>query len=602
MLVFLFFQMSYFNRFLPIQDGWFIEYAKQISDGKIIYKDFHVFVQPIYVFIFSWVADLFGNTFIVFRYYGLVERALLIGVTYLIFSQITNAYRAVFLVLLGMFLFVTNTADVIYSYYQLVAVFVFASAYCFILYYRNGSITAIVFAGIFSGLAFLTKQSTGILVPVALLLTIGTLKYSKIDQPHGALIQILLYMGGFIIPIVITIGYIWHLGLWVDYWEQVFGGASSKGKLSNVLFGFMGHLLKFQGLLKTLLFFALFYGLHRFSLRRAISTTKSSYLLEREKNWSFLGLALLVIAALTPWFINYPQGFSKLNSVYTSVSYLDLGFFELENILAYVCFYFNAALVAYYFYRAVTRVLNQEDLPIAIISVASFAFMYAHGLSGFIEPHAIIISAGLLFGWLLSTKIPFNLLKNAAVYLLIIFIISMCAFGKASWMYSWWGWDERIAWTASKQPNSSLLKGFRLNEDKVEIIDGITKSIQQNSNEGDPIYIFPHMPMFYLLANRPHKTFSAVHYFDVCSDALAISDAKIVASTKPKVILYMDLPESVWSFNEKTYRGGARSGQREIKELIERLKANGEYKAVQSYITSGYGYKIEVLVKSGDLH
>jgi hypothetical protein len=263
-----------------------------------------------------------------------------------------------------------------------------------------------------------------------------------------------------------------------------------------------------------------------------------------------------------------------------------------------VCFYFNALLVAYYFYRAITKTIRSDEMSITIISVASFAFMWGHGLSGFIEPHATIISVGLLFGWLLSTKVLFNSFKNATIYIFIIFIICMCAFGKAAWMYSWWGWDESIAWTATQQPNNPLLKGFRLNADKAEIIDGITNAIQKNSNEGDPIYIFPHMPMFYLLANRPHETLSAVHYFDVCSDKLAISDAKIIAKTKPKVIVLMEFPDSVWKLHEDIFRGGMRSGQRNIKELIEHFKSVGDYSVVQSYTTSGYDYKIEVMVKN----
>ena len=592
-VVFFIFQLFYFNRFLPIQDGWFIEYAKQISSGKVIYKDFQVFVQPIYVFIFSWVSDFFGNSFITFRYYGLFERTVLIGVIYLLFSQIANAFRSAFLVLLGMFLFVTCTADVIYSYYQLVAIFVFLSAYFVILSFRKKSHKALILAGLFSGLAFLTKQSTGTLVPVALILTIGTLSFTKISELKSLITPILLFICGFVLPIIIMIIYIWHLGALDYYFDQVFGAAASKGKLSHALFSFWAYLLNLQQFFQMGLFFMLVYGLHRFWLMQSFSTSRISTFLERGKlNWSFIGLVFLVAASLTPWFVSYPESFSNLNFIYTSVN-----FFVMENMFAYACIYFNGVLVIYYFHRVVTKTISLNEISLAIISVTSFAFMWGHGLSGFIEPHATLISSGLLFGWLLSTEVPFNILKNAMVYVLIIFIIVMCSFSKASWMYSWWGWDDRISWTASRQPNSPLLKGFYLNDDKAEIIDGITKAIQDNSDEGDAIFTFPHMPMFYLLGNRPHDTFSAVHYFDVCSDELAKSDAKIVASTKPKVILYMDIPESGWKFNEDTYRGGARSGQREIKELIEGFKRSGEYKTVRSYTTSGYGYKIEVLVK-----
>jgi hypothetical protein len=588
------FQLFYFNRFLPIQDGWFIEYAKQISSGKLIYKDFQVFVQPVYVFIFSWISDLFGNNFIVFRFYGLFERALLIGVTYLLFAQITNAYRAAFLTLLGLFLFITNTADVIYSYYQLVAVFVFTSAYFLILYYRNDSLKMLLLAGIFSGLAFITKQSTGTLVPVALLLTIVTLRFSYITQPKNKLFTtVLFFICGFVIPVLVMLGYIYHLGVLNYYWDQVFASTNSKGKLSHILFSFWGNLLSIKQFFSVSLFFILFYILNKVYLERYKSSIRlPSFVESNKKIFVSLGLTFLVMATLIPWIISYRHNFNKLNFIYTSIN-----FFSIANMLAYVCIYLNALLVVYYFRKAMTKTLRSDELSITIISVTSFAFMWGHGLSGFIEPHATIVSAGLMFLLLLNTNIKFNNIKNATIYILIIFIICMCAFGKAAWMYSWWGWDERSAWTANNESVNPLLKGFKLNDDKVEIIDGITKLIQENSNEGESIYIFPHMPMFYLLANRPHKTFSAVHYFDVCSDALAKSDANIVVNTKPKVIVYMEFPEKIWSLHEKIFRDGKRSSQRDFKEFIERVKNDGEYKVVETYITSGYGYNIEILVK-----
>ncbi len=125
----------------------------------------------------------------------------------------------------------------------------------------------------------------------------------------------------------------------------------------------------------------------------------------------------------------------------------------------------------------------------------------------------------------------------------------------------------------------------------------MTKAIRQYSGEDEVISTFPHMPLFYLLADRKRETFSAVHYFDVCSDALAISDARIIGRIKPKVIVVMYFPESAWRFHEDIFRGGQRSGQRDLMDLIDRFKNDGEYKSVRRYSTSGNNYDIEVLVK-----
>ena len=587
------FQLLYFNRFLPIQEGWFIEYARQIQLGKIIYKDFHVFTPPIYPFLFGWISDQFGYSVIVFRYYGLVERGLLVAIVYLIFSQFVSPNRATMLSLIGLFIYTSNTNDVIYSYYQLVAVFAFASAYSLILYYKNGNNLAVILAGMFSGLAFLTKQSTGVLVPTTLLLLMVALGHSRVLPGKKTIASLLQFVAGLLIPIALVLAYLLYLNALGGYWDQVFRGAGSKGGLLHILFGFWGHMLSPEQMFFVGVFFLSMYALSVKSERITMMVPRlSRWIVEMKVHWLILGIMLSVFIVTTPFLMKYPDLYSKVNAIYIKYS-----FFHYKLKLVFVVFFFTAGLVSYYFYKAIVKTMTAQEVPIAIISVCSFAFMYSHGFSGLIEPHAAIIGAGLLFGWLLKIDLPLNQLKNALVYSLMIVIVGLAGFEKLSWMYSWWGWDERNVWDAKYEPETPLLKGFYLNRDKVEILDGVTKAIRQYSGDDDSIYTFPHMPLFYLLADRKHDTFSAVHYFDVCSDALAISDAKIIRSIKPKVIVIMYFPESAWKQHEDIFRGGRRSGQRDIMELVDRFKNSGEYKSVLRYSTSGYNYEIEVLAK-----
>jgi hypothetical protein len=587
------FQLIYFNRFLPIQEAWFVEYANQVNSGKIIYKDFHVFIQPIYVFIFSFIQDNFGGEIINFRYYGLFERTFLIGILYLLVSLFTTLYRTIFLTLLVFYLFNSNTADVIYSYYQLTTLFALSSAFLLILFYKSGNLRLVLLSGLLSGLAFMTKQSTGLLVSVALLITIAVISYSDLfkDQKYSKIT--IFFILGFLLPIVLILFYLMTLGALEPYLTQVWGGATSKGSYLSILFGFWGNMLSPQEMILTAFVFIVIYFFSQDKWEHFGSNFKlCDYFYRHSEYWKALGLICLSFAAMTPFFIEYLKNFQDLNKIYTYVN-----FFQNSYKLVYVAFFFNAFIVLYYLYKAIIRNVSPQDLPISIIAVTSFAIMYGHGLSGFIEPHAAIISVAMMFAWLLKIKTPLYKFKNGLLYMTIIFIVAMTSFQKGAWMYSWWGWDERLVWSAEHKSNSPLLKGFLLNKDKVEILDGITKTIIENTDSNDAIYTFPHMPLFYLLSDRRRDTFSAVHYFDVCSDDMARSDAKIIELTRPKVIVVMNFPESAWVLHESIFRDGKRSGQREIKELIEHYKSDGIYKSVREDTTSGYNYKIEVLVR-----
>ena len=104
----------------------------------------------------------------------------------------------------------------------------------------------IALAGIFSGLAFLTKQSTGTLLPVALLLTIVALQFSQVKQTKGVLISIVIFVGGFALPVAINVFYLWHLGVLNEYWDQVFWRSNEQRQIEPCVFWFFGALAQFS--------------------------------------------------------------------------------------------------------------------------------------------------------------------------------------------------------------------------------------------------------------------------------------------------------------------------------------------------------------------
>lgn len=630
------FILCYFNHFLPIQDGWIIEWAYQWNHGKTIYKDFYVFIQPIYVLIFGGIGKFFGYDLLNFRFYGLVERFFLVSLVFIVYSRLTTPFRTAVLTITSLFFFAASTVDVIYSYYQFVAILVLASLLCLLRYFQTRSSLSIFGAGIFAGLAFMSKQSTGLLVPVSILLMFAVLLIRSTREDRSLYIPRWPFFVGMALPVALVLTYLVSQNSLSEYWSQVFAGAASKGKLTHILFNFWGHLLGLKATVASVLFFGamiVFSKLTpvlkspiRYELQNPLAKDwpkvfgPAGPLLSRAEAWlgrTWAQWRPVVIARwerLRPYSVELRHiAFFCLLLLLTvlvfgagvmryidraSAWYFKVGFFENRNKLVYLSFLFNAVMVVFYLLKALRGSFLRADLTRATVAVVSFASMYAHGLSGFIEPHAVLLSMGLMFLWILDLETPWKRFKNWSVYGLLFGVALLHAYEKNALMYSWWGWLDTGSWTAKTQPKTPLLSSFRLNKDKAKIIDGIVEAIQYYSKPGEPIFTFPHMPMFYMIADRPRFTFSAVHYFDVCPDGLAESDAKKVAETMPAVILMMRFPKNVWTLHEDIFRGGHLSGQRKIQTLIDRLVSEGKYRNVRLYKTYGYDYAIHVMVRS----
>src|SRR5437879_3026531 len=127
--VFLGFLLLFWNRFFPIQEGWFHFYAKLIADGKVPYRDFYLFLQPLYPLQFVALYSLGSDQFIFSRVMGLAERSLLLIALYTWLSSLFPIRWALLGTLTAMAVFSSNTTDVIYSYYQVALVFCIAAGF-----------------------------------------------------------------------------------------------------------------------------------------------------------------------------------------------------------------------------------------------------------------------------------------------------------------------------------------------------------------------------------------------------------------------------------------------------------------------------------------
>ena len=57
---------------LPITEGWFSAYAQLVLQGKVIYRDFYLYLTPLYVWIIALFTFIFGNSIFALHIFGIV--------------------------------------------------------------------------------------------------------------------------------------------------------------------------------------------------------------------------------------------------------------------------------------------------------------------------------------------------------------------------------------------------------------------------------------------------------------------------------------------------------------------------------------------------
>ena len=163
--------------------------------------------------------------------------------------------------------------------------------------------------------------------------------------------------------------------------------------------------------------------------------------------------------------------------------------------------------------------------------------------------------------------------------------------------YIWWGWASPAVRFSTAKSQLKALHGIYASPYTVKVVDEITALIQKNSSPLDTVYVFPHMPIFYWLANRYPATWALTDFFDVCPDVCAKEDAKRIKYHPPKVVVVQDFTREAWHAHEYVFRKGKLSGQRDIMQAIHQLIRQYAYKEVAVYPSTMPGFTIHVWVR-----
>lgn len=623
LLIYLVFNILLVNKFFPVTEGWFQDYTRYIQEGAIAYRDFYCPVPPGALLITTIVCNICGDSFLALRYYGIFERMLLVVLVFVLVHRIYSSRITFLSVLTAAVIYTSTIQDVFFSYYQTSLLFaLFSVFFCIKMIEQPGRLYfySILF-GAFSGLSFLVKQNMGSIFAISVGFVTMFLLYNSCKRK-------IIYAGiiAFCSALVVVFfagAYLYLNDALYSFINQLFNGAASKGSITNIFFGFLRRMnsLEMQVLLfgsilwfvtgKFLLekargvgqwfLFALFLVLPMIFINKYFMLTQITISLFTVAKWKLVSsiMFLFSIGAGAIWRCRKEMG-NKKELVYllscaffigmllivAHHNFINVDFMEIRSerqIFIYACFYILMVWIGLLAFKIKQYNFLNDKIKLILV-VTAWTNLYTHGMSGIPEDHGTFIMFSLVVGSLLTENMRYMFYKNAIIVIFCIGNIFAVNIQKCEFPYYWWGVNEApMIYVANKEYKDPKLKGIYGPPDLVNTMDNIYDLINNNKRLGDTMYTFPHINYFNVMSNLDSPTFAKVHYFDVCPDQIAVSDAHIIKTELPSFIVWQKLPDDVWQLHENLFRDGKRSGQREIREVVENKIEDGSYVLLGKY-------------------
>ena len=575
-----FFLSLWWRSYLGVSnDGWHFFGAWRILHGEMPYRDYYLFIPPFHQLKIAGVILLFGERLIAAQAVGFAERLVLAGALYFWLRRQFGRAEAALGVTFGLFIYYSASSETLSSMLHEASVWaVFAGACASAgLASRNKRTLWWALAGVFCGIAFMTKQTSGAGISFALLSFVG---WKAIRGAAGERRAVLAMGAGAVLPVALIAAWLAANGAFVAFVDQAFiRGPASKGSPAQIFSRPLVMLVENAWQVRyTVAALAVAGVLAWFARSRTSASAKPAGL-----PWAAAGVAAALAAGgAVGWRGGVPlQPFLDLAP--SAVALRITLFFALTAsaiegprwlrdhgpaprndqafLLAWASLWI-AAFSALSWMPIATMAL--PGLPLAAAAALSAA---PRGLLGRIWRPAV--AAALLGG-------VFYVVQN-----------------KLAKPFAWGGWAEPGVAAATEASDLPLLRGLRLTPETKQAVESVTRAIQAGAQPGEAIFVYPHIPVFYLLADRLPTTFGPVHFIDVCPDWLAQEDAERLVADPPESIVYFKLTEAQMQESERAFRDGRRSGQRDLVDALNKLTSE-RYELVEDLQTPLTGRSLQV--------
>ena len=579
--------------FFPITEGWFSVYAHLVLEGKIPYRDFFLYLTPLYVWIVSFISAVFGESIFVLRIFGLVISCLITLILYKILRSNFSPASSFAGATLAILYYQTGNAYISYDFTQILTLFSLLTILCLIE--GGGSLLIpgntlrnqandfklkpydyFFLSGLFSSCAFLTKQSNGSFIALFSFFAFMYVVFIKNKECKIKLKLIIFYGSGAVLPLFIVFTYLYLNDAFSPFVQQIFFNAiAAKGSLVMILSGWITGVFT-----KTL-------GIQLFEVIRLLGPL---YALSHIVTWvasKFIPIKFNVSNADSIRELTMLVVFMLLYTIIITLAWNDNALLRQFTFLPgrHLQNYLIPIVIAWVLIGLILMASDRILLPCyrvststAILILCTVGLLFGNGTSAGLSEISGFIAIGWFISWLCDKKF-FPIFGVWAALLVCALLAASFTFTKFDRPYSWWGVSEPNSRAANEVTENPILGRLLISKETKERLSDISKLI--NLYKGESIFTFPNIPIIYLLSDRWPDTKAIITWFDFLNDEDAISESLRLEENLPQTIVYLQLPEAAWSAHERLFRGGKMMGQRRILQYIDHycIKQNG-YKIV----------------------
>lgn len=565
--------------FLPITEGWFSAYAHLVNAGKVPYRDFYLYLTPMYVWVVSLITYFFGPSLFILRVFGLLITCSIGLLLYKIFRYRFAPASSFVGATIATIYYQSGNAYISYDFTQILTLLSLLSFSSLLSAEQSlnfidtensrhknnfsSAIISLIFSGLFASCAFLTKQSNGLFIVVFtflsclyLALTCNLSKNQKFKFPFYFLL-------GTLIPLSITITYLGINNALSQFIDQIFFNAiAAKGNLSKILsawiFGVFTPVLKIQLfeigrilLMVSLPAFFIFWIMNFNRNYREILKRLQNY---RDIFILIIFFSLFITILICAWIDNSilrMHLFAPGRHLQNYLIPLSIGWLLIELSLIPIAHIIPSVL--------------KKNRGTAALSICILGLFFGNGTSAGLSEISAFIAIGWIAAWLCDRgSIP--LFGTWLSFYCCALLGTTLIYSKFDRPYAWWGASEPNTREATFEINDPVLRGIKLSKKTERIyssaIDAL-KSINANS-----IFSFPNIPIFYLITDTWPNSKAIITWFDFLNDYDAITESNRLKENPPDAIIYLDLPEVAWKAHERLFRNGQPLGQRKIQAWI----------------------------------